>query len=365
MTQISSLEAQLQALSGKKNILLTGGGTCAIYTALKASNIPQGALVAVPNISCPDPVYALIWAGYKPYFIDVNPEDYNMNLKHFEQVVHEGRIKAVIAIHLFGNPGNIEKIKDICCENKIFLVEDCAQALGNKFAGKPLGSFGDVSIFSFGNGKVFEIGHGGSLHTNDKALYERASVIVSQLPQLHEQHHDALSGKHRKLYYRLFNAALKWPFVDIFNRLFLYLFKDYYLIQFCEKYRSRIIDALKGLSENRAARIALVNRYIKALKDKSGITLPSCYSEDNTLSRLTIQVMESELISDRIRQLEIPSNTMYPPLASRFKIFFSRQNLSVSMKLRGTLLNLWTNDVSEQQFERVIKILTEVKTVDE
>jgi dTDP-4-amino-4,6-dideoxygalactose transaminase len=70
--------------SGKKYSFITGNGTSAIYLALKAIGLEKGSKIAVPNIACPDPVYALIWAGYKPVFIDVNIDDYNMNIDKLE-----------------------------------------------------------------------------------------------------------------------------------------------------------------------------------------------------------------------------------------------------------------------------------------
>ncbi len=357
MAQPQSLEETLTIASEKKHVLLTGGGTSAIYAALLVSDIPKGSYIAVPNISCPDPVYALIWAGYKPYFIDVNEDDYNIDVTQLEQVASAGRIKGVIAIHLFGNPCQIDRVKAICDEYKVFLIEDCAQALGNEYEGRPLGSFGDVSIYSFGNGKILEVGHGGSLQTDDTELYHRAKAIQSQLPPFNEDSHAKLARSHRNLYYKLYNAALKFPFLDILNRIFIYRYKDYYLLQFNENYRSKILIALQELHENRCSRIEIVKRYIKALNARKNINLPRLHNVDNALSRLTIRINNSEKISAKIRELNISSNTMYPPLASRFQLFFNKRKLEKSLKLRGRLLNFWTNEISNQDIDKAINFL--------
>lgn len=357
-----SLEEELATLSDKDLVLITGGGTSAIYLALQASTLPPGAYIAVPNICCPDPVYALIWAGYKPYFIDVNPDDFNIDVAQLEQAAVSGIIKGVIAVHLFGNPCEIDRVQEICSTNDLFLIEDCAQALGNHYKDKALGSFGDVSIYSFGNGKIVEAGHGGSLQTNDEALFVRATEMQSQIPEFNIATHDKKAVQHRTLYYKLYNATIKWPFIDILNRLFLYIFRDYYIFQFSEAYRSDIIEKITSLPENRRARIEIVKGYYAALKGQKKIILPKIHDMNNALSRLTIRVEESEKISLDIRNSGISSNTMYPPLASRFQLFPVKKNISVSRRLRGTLLNLWTNDVSDLQLKKVLKLLTNEKS---
>ncbi|MFK7780599.1 MAG: aminotransferase class I/II-fold pyridoxal phosphate-dependent enzyme [Candidatus Gracilibacteria bacterium] len=155
------INSKVQKYSNKKYSFITGNGTSAIYLALKASGIKKGSLIAVPNISCPDPVYALIWAGYKPVFIDINEDDYNMDVNHLEEVLQTQNIKGIIAIHLFGNSCDIVNIQKLSKKYNCFLVEDSAQAFGNEIDEGKLGSFGDVSIFSFGNGKIIEAGYGG------------------------------------------------------------------------------------------------------------------------------------------------------------------------------------------------------------
>lgn len=178
------INKQIQFYSDKKYSFITGNGTSAIYLALKASGLPKGNRIAVPNISCPDPVYALIWAGYNPVFVDVNIDDYNMNVEKLEKILQKDKkIKGIIAIHLFGNSCDIVSIQKLSKKYDCFLLEDCAQSFGNEIKEGKLGSFGDVSIFSFGNGKILEVGHGGAVATNNKELFEKIKIEYKKLPQ--------------------------------------------------------------------------------------------------------------------------------------------------------------------------------------
>ncbi len=346
----------IQFYSDKKYSFVTGNGTSAIYLALKASGIEKGAKIAVPNISCPDPVYALIWAGYKPVFIDVNIEDYNINVVKLEEVLQrEKGIKAIIAIHLFGNSCDIINIVKLAKKYRCFLLEDCAQAFGNEIDEGKLGSFGDVSIFSFGNGKIVEVGHGGSIQTNDKEIIEKIEKEYKNLPQFKAIKINRLSMIHRKIYYKLYSLGMRHPRLNILNLIYVYFFKGYYLYQLDDAKLTLILLKLESFERDKIDRIDIVKNYILNLKD--GIKLPKLNNKENILSRLTIIINDAENISKKIRDSGISSNTMYPMLVDRFEIFFNKRDYGNSYSLKGRLLNLWTNGVKEKSIERTVKIL--------
>ncbi len=352
------INKKIQEYSDKEYSFITGNGTSAIYLALVASGIPKGSKIAVPNISCPDPVYALIWAGYKPVFIDVNIEDYNINIDSLEQTLKEDKeIRAIIAIHLFGNACDIVSIEKLSEKYNCFLLEDCAQAFGNAIDEGKLGSFGDVSIFSFGNGKIIEVGHGGSIQSNDKELMDKIKLEYEKLDNYDEEKINKLSKIHRSIYYKLYNLGLKFPLLNILNLVYVYFFKNYYLYQLDEKYIEKIYEKLCGFTKIKEDRIKNIELYIQNLKDEINIKLPKLNNKENILSRFTIVINNSEEISENIRYEKIPSNTMYPMLIDRFELFFNKTEYINSYKLKGKLLNLWTNGVDKQQMDKSIEII--------
>lgn len=354
------INKKIKEYSDKEYSFITGNGTSAIYLALVASGIPKGSKIAVPNISCPDPIYALIWAGYKPLFIDVNLEDYNINIDSLEKALKEdSEIKAIIAIHLFGNACEIVSIKKLSEKYNCFLLEDCAQAFGNAIDEGKLGSFGDVSIFSFGNGKIIEVGHGGSAQSNDKELMNKIKQEYKKLDNYDEKKINKLSKIHRSIYYKLYYLGLKFPLLNILNLVYVYFFKNYYLYQLDEKYIEQIKSKIDDFTIDKIDRINIIEQYIKNLKDT--VNIPTINNKENILSRLTVVVKNAEDVSKKIRDRDIASNTMYPMLVDRFKIFFNKDKFKNSYKLKGKLLNLWTNNVIDDEINRSIKIVKEFK----
>jgi len=350
------INKQIKHYSQKEYSFIMGNGTSAIYLALKASGLPKGSKIAVPNISCPDPVYALIWAGYKPIFIDINIDDYNMNIKSLENFLQKDKdIKAIIAIHLFGNACDIVAIQKLSKEYNCFLLEDCAQAFGNKIDEGKLGSFGDVSIFSFGNGKIIEVGHGGSIQTNKKELLKNIKLEYERLPKYDEKKISSLSKKHRTIYYKLYYLGIKYPKLNILNLVYIYFFKDYYLYKLDESFLKEIKQKFESFVSDKNRRVKLINSYIKSLKEI--IEIPKLNNKENILSRLTIQIENAEVVSKIIRDDHIPSNTMYPMLVDRFQIFFDKNKYNNSYKLKDSMLNLWTNDINNKQINQTIDIL--------
>jgi len=353
---IAKIEKIIQKYSDKKHSFVTGNGTSAIFLALKASAIKKGSKIAVLNIACPDPVYALIWAGYKPVFIDVNIDDYNMDTKKLEAELQINQdIKAIIAIHLFGNACNIVTIKKLAKQYNCFLLEDCAQAFGNEIKEGKLGSFGDVSIFSFGNGKIVEIGHGGTIQTNSKELLENIKREYKKLPKYNETNINRLSILHRKIYYKLYYLGMKYPRLNILNLVYVYFFKGYYLYQLDDAKLALILSKLESFNSDKINRVNIVNNYISELEDV--VKMPRLNNKENILSKLTITISDAENISKNIRDNGIHSNTMYPMLIDRFKIFFNKKDYANSYDLKGRLLNLWTSGVDKTKIDRTVKII--------
>ena len=352
------LNKAVQKYSNKKYSFITGNGTSAIYIALKSCGIEKGSKILVPNISCPDPVYSLIWAGYEPIFVDVNIEDYNVNVDSLEfELKKDKDIKAIIAIHLFGNSCDIVSISKLARKYNCFLVEDCAQSFGNEINEGKLGSFGDVSIFSFGNGKIIEVGHGGSVQTNDQTLMNKIIEEYNNLSIYNYNRIENLGKKHRILYYKIYNVGIKYPILNILNLLYIYFFRNYYLYNFDESYLAKIMSEIDNFEINKIKRIEIVDKYIVSLN--KSINLPSFNNKENILTRLTVYINNAEFISKQIRDNNISSNTMYPMLVDRFKIFFLKKKFKNSYKIKGKLLNLWINKINAKSVDKTIIIIKE------
>lgn len=150
-------------------------GTAALYIALKAIGIAKKEdVVIVPSLSFMATIDAVYMAGGTPVVIDVD-ESYTMDINWLAEAVEKYSPKAVIPVHLFGQTAQMDKIREICKDNGVIILEDAAQAHGAEFKGKKAGSLGDISAFSFYASKNVAMGEGGAILTNSPEIDEKIS----------------------------------------------------------------------------------------------------------------------------------------------------------------------------------------------
>ncbi|MEE9165483.1 MAG: DegT/DnrJ/EryC1/StrS aminotransferase family protein, partial [Nitrospinota bacterium] len=148
-----------------KYTVAVSSGSAALHLALLALEIGKKDTVAIPSYSCASLLNVLRYVGATPKFIDIDPETLNISPKDLKKKV-TGRVKAVIVPHMFGFPADLFEIKKL----GLPIIEDCALALGAKYRGKPVGYWGDISVFSFYATKVIATGEGGMITTRSKSL---------------------------------------------------------------------------------------------------------------------------------------------------------------------------------------------------
>ncbi len=171
------LEKEMLRISSRQFALPVRSGSAALIAALKALQIPEGSEVIMPSISCPAVLFAIQLAGYYSVLSDVSLNDFCMNVQEIKAVMTQ-KTKAIVAIHSYGHYCQINDIEKFAKEKGLFLIEDACLALGGTYQGKPLGSFGDVSIFSFGYDKIIDVGKGGVLVTDNASLFKRAKGFI-------------------------------------------------------------------------------------------------------------------------------------------------------------------------------------------
>jgi 8-amino-3,8-dideoxy-alpha-D-manno-octulosonate transaminase len=157
---------------GRKYALTVNSGTAALSVAMSALGMGPGDEVLLPGylwVSC---IAAIIRAGAIPRLVDVD-DTFCMDPADLERKIG-AHSRAVLITHMSGAPGAVDKIMAICRAGKLSLIEDCAQANGAIFRGKPVGSFGDLAIFSFQLNKNITAGEGGLVVCDDETLYRRA-----------------------------------------------------------------------------------------------------------------------------------------------------------------------------------------------
>lgn len=156
--------------------LTVSNGTVAIHLALLTLGIKQGDEVIVPDLTFAATINAVLHCGAKPVISDVNRESWNMDIESIKKVFSK-KTKAIIAVHLYGNPCKMDEIGEFCSKNGLFLIEDCAESIGSYYNSKPTGTFGDAATFSFFGNKTITTGEGGMVSFKLEANLEKAKII--------------------------------------------------------------------------------------------------------------------------------------------------------------------------------------------
>ena len=166
---------------GVNHAVGVGNGTDAIIVALKALGLGEGDAVFTVSHTAVATVAAVELAGATPVLVDIDPETFTLDPEKLEDAIvtcTAGRPRAVIAVHLYGQPCDLTAIAAICKRHGLFLVEDCAQAHGAMLDETRVGGFGDIATYSFYPTKnLGAFGDGGAVTTNDRALAERAGAL--------------------------------------------------------------------------------------------------------------------------------------------------------------------------------------------
>lgn len=224
-----------------KYALGVANGTDALEIAIQSLGIKKGSEILVPANTWISTAEAVINSGCKLKFVDVDLT-HNLCVNDLRKKISKNT-KAIIAVHLFGNPANLIEIKKICNKNSIYLIEDCAQAHGAKLGNKKVGSFGDVSTFSFFPSKNLGcFGDGGMIVTNQKKYFLLAKKIANH-GGLNKNSHEIIGRNSRldSIQASILNIKLKklnsWiQKRNIIANLYYELLKNVGDLKFIEKY---------------------------------------------------------------------------------------------------------------------------------
>ena len=156
--------------------LTTNSGSSSLEMCLKVLNIKKGDEVIIPSFTFIATAQAILEVGATPVICKTNKDTFNLDVKEVKKCVTK-KTKAIIFVHLFGNPTGIKEVNNYCKKNNIFLVEDCAQAFGAKYKNRSVGTFGECSAFSFNSCKHISCGDGGLFVTKSKKIYRLAKAI--------------------------------------------------------------------------------------------------------------------------------------------------------------------------------------------
>ncbi|MGB9805981.1 MAG: DegT/DnrJ/EryC1/StrS family aminotransferase [Thermoproteota archaeon] len=182
-------EEEFAKYIGTKFAIATSNGTTALHTALAAAGIKAGDEVIVPPFTFVATATSVLHQDAVPVFADIDKETFTIDPEDVKRKITE-KTKAIIVVHLFGHPAEMDEIMEIAREKNLIVVEDCAQAIGAEYKGKKVGSIGHISAFSFYATKNMMTGEGGMVLTNDEKMANKARLV---------RHHGQASTYHYEI----------------------------------------------------------------------------------------------------------------------------------------------------------------------
>lgn len=198
---VDRFEQQLADYAGVKRAVAVVNGTAALHVCLKLVGVEQGDEVLVPTLTFIATANAVSYCGAIPHFVDseevtlgLDPKKLGSYLEEISEVRQEGcfnkktgrRIKAVVPMHTFGHPVDLDPLADVCRRYQLELVEDAAESLGSHYKGRHTGNWGKVSALSFNGNKVITTGGGGAILTNDEVLGKLAKHLTTTARVAHK-----------------------------------------------------------------------------------------------------------------------------------------------------------------------------------
>jgi 8-amino-3,8-dideoxy-alpha-D-manno-octulosonate transaminase len=185
--KVSTFEKEFAARMQTRYALAVTSGTGALESAVAALGIGPGDEVILPAWTWHSTFTAVVRAGALPVFAEID-ESFNIDPSDIESKITP-QTKVIVAVHLQGNPADMDKVLAIARKHRLRVLEDCAQSVGASYKGRPLGSLGDVGIYSFQLTKTITAGEGGAVVSSDPVLFERACRFhdVGGLSQPHRQ----------------------------------------------------------------------------------------------------------------------------------------------------------------------------------
>ena len=329
---VESFENELRDYLSCKYVVSCANGTDAIVLSLMALGIKQDDEVITVSHSFFATSEAISLVGAKPVFVDIQEEDFNIDPKQIEPLITK-KTKAIIPVHLYGHPCEIQSVKEIAVTHGLYLIEDCAQALGAKYNNHFAGTFGDTGAFSFFPTKNLGcFGDGGAICTNDKNIAQKIKELrIHGSPERYVHSYIGLNSRLDEIQAAILRVKLK------------YLNKWNNLRQEAAKYYDELFKDMEEI--------------------QTPVVKPNC---NHIFHQYTIRTKKRDYLYEKLKEQGIGTSIYYPIPIHKQKAFsyLKCENISlpVTERLAGEILSLpmypeITREIQEYVVENIRDIL--------
>lgn len=284
---IQQFEEEFASYQQAKHCIGVGNGTDALEIAIESLDLPKNSEIIVPANSFIASSEAVTRTGHKVVFCDCSENNYTISTSSLKSKFTKNT-KAILAVHLYGHPCDMDAILSIAKQNDLKVIEDCAQAHGAEYKGQRVGSIGDIGTFSFYPGKnLGAYGDGGAIITNNNMLAHKCRMIANH-GRIRKYNHE-FEGRNSRL------DGLQAAILSV---------------------------KLKHLDVWTDARVKVADYYLKGLQDIDGITLPKREKWAKQVYHLfVIRTQKRDQLQQYLNELAIQSGVHYPISLPKLKAY--------------------------------------------
>jgi dTDP-4-amino-4,6-dideoxygalactose transaminase len=324
---VEDFEKSFGALLGYPRVLGMNSGTSPLHVACMIAGFGPGDEVIVPPFTFVSTAWGINYVGAKPVFADIEEGTFNLDPAAISAAITP-RTKGIIAVHLFGQPARMDEIMTIARQHRLFVIEDCAQAVGAKYKGTPVGLVGDAATFSFYPTKnLGACGEAGAFVSRDEAIQTKAR-------------HIRVHGSDRRYYHDIIGGNFR---MDGFQGALLNI-------------------KLPHLSSWTERRQAIAGRYLTGIK-LAGIQMPEqpAYGK-SVFHQFTIRHPRRDALREHLAQREVGTDLIYPVPLHLQKCYaglgMQRGSFPVAEKAAETCVSLPIfPELTDAQVEHVIAMI--------
>ena len=193
---VGLFEKEFSSAIGMKYGIACSNGTAGLYAALKVLGIRDSDEVIIPDFTIIVTANVVIENGAKPVLVDVEPDTWCIDPDKIEEAITE-KTKAIIVVHMYGHPVDMERINAIAQKRNLFVIEDCCQSHGALYKGKHTGSLSHISVFSFYANKILTTGEGGMILTDNEEYAQRIKIFIDNGFEVPRFKHNVLGFNYR------------------------------------------------------------------------------------------------------------------------------------------------------------------------
>jgi len=317
---VKKFENQFAQWNGNKRAITTSNGTTALHLALVTLGIGKGDEVLIPNLTFISTANAVSYTGARPIMVDIEEESLGIDPEKAAEKITK-KSKAIIPVHLYGHPAQMDEILDLAEDKNLVIIEDAAEAIGAEYKSKKVGTLGDMGCFSFYGNKIITTGEGGMITSNDETLIEKAFILREHGMSKNRRYWHDLIGFN----YRLTSLQAAFGLAQI-EKIDSIIEKKRKNAQLYMKELNEVQDKIRFFSET---------KHVKSVYWMNSIILQT-------------QDFDRDKIIQMLGDKGIDTRPFFYPLTS-MPPYYSEDNFEISVKIGKNGINLPSSSVLKEE----------------